>query len=84
MTDAQLKQQQIGIERARIEAQQQTEGAKLMAKTYADRDKTKAQHQSEGFRTMADVDKHRRQLELQRELAQNQAQQRSQPKKKGD
>jgi len=78
MTDAQLKQQQIGIERDRIEAQQQTEGAKLMAKTYADRDKTKAQHQSEGFRTMADVHKFEMQLKNQRE------QQKSQPKKKGD
>ena len=84
MTDAQLKQEQIQIERARIEAQQQTEGAKLMAKTYADRDKTQAQQQSEGFRVMSEVDKHRRQLDLQRELAQNQAQQKSQPKKKGD
>jgi hypothetical protein len=78
MTDAQLKQQQIGIERDRIEAQQQTEGAKLMAKTYSDRDKTKAQHQSEGFRTMADVHKFEMQLKNQRE------QQKSQPKKKGD
>jgi hypothetical protein len=80
MTDAQLKQEQIQIERERIEAQQETEGAKLMAKTYADRDKTQAQQQSEGFRIMSEVDKHRRQLEVQRELAQ----QRSQPKQKGD
>ena len=80
MTDAQLKQEQIQIERERIDAQQQTEGAKLMAKTYADRDKTQSQQQSEGFRIMSEVDKHRRQLEVQRELAQ----QRSQPKKKGD
>jgi hypothetical protein len=77
-TDAQLKQEQINVEKARIEAQQQTEGAKLMAKTYADRDKTQAQQQSEGFRVMADVDRHRRELEQRRE------QQRSQSKKKGD
>jgi hypothetical protein len=77
-TDAQLKQEQINVEKARIEAQQQSEGAKLMAKTYADRDKTQAQQQSEGFRVMADVDRHRRELEQRRE------QQRSQSKKKGD
>jgi hypothetical protein len=74
-TDAQLKQEQINVEKARIEAQQQSEGAKLMAKTYADRDKTQAQQQSEGFRVMSEV--HRAKMQLA-------AQQRSQPKKKGD
>jgi hypothetical protein len=74
-TDAQLKQEQINVEKARIEAQQQSEGAKLMAKTYADRDKTQAQQQSEGFRVMSEVHKTKMQLA---------AQQRSQPKKKGD
>lgn len=62
MSDAQLKQEQLGIEKSRIEAQQQTEGAKLMAKTFADRDKAVVQQQSEGFRTMADVHKHEMQL----------------------
>jgi hypothetical protein len=74
-TDAQLKQEQINVEKARIEAQQQSEGAKLMAKTYADRDKTQAQQQSEGFRVMSEV--HRAKMQLA-------AQQRSQSKKKGD
>jgi hypothetical protein len=46
-----------------------------MAKTYADRDKTQAQQQSEGFRVMSEVHKTKMQLA---------AQQRSQPKKKGD
>ena len=74
-TDAQLKQEQINVEKQRIEAQQQSEGAKLMARTYADRDKTAAQQQSEGFRIMSDV--HRTQMQIA-------AQQKSQPKKKGD
>jgi len=82
MTDAQLKQEQINVEKSRIEAQQQSEGAKLMAKTYADRDRTKAQQESEGFRIMADVDKHRRQLDTQREISQRQAQ--NKPPKKGE
>ena len=76
-TDAQLKQEQINVERSRIEAQQQAEGAKLMAKTVENQNRTVAQQQSEGFRTMADVHKHEMQLEQQR-------QQRNQPKKKGD
>ena len=70
--DAQLKQEQINVEKARIEAQQETEGAKLMAKTFADRDKAQAQQQSEGFRVMSEV--HRAEMQLA-------AQQRSQPKK---
>ena len=84
MTDAQLKQEQIQIERERIEAQQQTEGAKLMAKTYADRDKTASQQQSEGFRIMSDVHRAEMQIAAQRENAERQSQQKSQPKKKGD
>ena len=80
VTDAQLKQEQINVEKSRIEAQQEAEGAKLMAKTYAERDRARAQQESEGFRVMSEVDKHRRQLEVQLELAQ----QRSQPKQKGD
>jgi hypothetical protein len=80
MTDAQLKQEQINVEKSRIEAQQQTEGAKLMAKTYADRDKAQTQQQSEGFRVMSEVHRAEMQLAAQRENAQ----QRSQPKKKGD
>ena len=84
MSDAQLKQEQINIEKARIEAQQQTEGAKLMAKTYADRDRTKAQQESEGFRIMSDVHKSKMQIAAQREASERQSQQKSQPKKKGD
>ena len=80
MTDAQLKQEQINVEKQRIEAQQQSEGAKLMAKTFADRDKTQAQQQSEGFRVMSEVHRAEMQLAAQRDNAK----QKSQPKKKGD
>jgi len=84
ITDAQLKQEQINVEKSRIEAQQEVEGAKLMAKTYSDRDRTKAQQESEGFRIMSDVHRAEMQMAAQRENAERQSQQRSQPKQKGD
>ena len=84
VTDAQLKQEQINVEKSRIEAQQEVEGAKLMAKTYSDRDRTKAQQESEGFRIMSDVHRAEMQMAAQRENAERQSQQRSQPKQKGD
>jgi hypothetical protein len=77
MTDAQLKQEQINVEKERIDMQMQAEGAKLMAKTVADRNRIEATQQSEGFCIMADVDKHRQQLSVQRQ-AQNR------PPKKGE
>ncbi len=83
MTDAQLKQEQINVEKSRIEAQQETEGAKLMAKTFADRDKTVSQQESEGFRVMSEVHRAEMQAAVQRENSERQSQQRSQ-QKKGD
>jgi hypothetical protein len=65
-SDAQLKGAQIQVEKDRIEAQQETEGAKLMAKTMLDRDQTKARQESEGFRTMAETQRHQQQMEMQR------------------
>lgn len=82
MTDAQLKQEQINVEKLRIDTQMQAEGAKLMAKTVSERDRTKATQESEGFRIMSEVDKQRRQLEVQREIASRQAQ--NKPPKKGE
>jgi hypothetical protein len=82
MSDAQLKQEQIDVEKLRIDMQMQAEGAKLMAKTVSERDRTKATQESEGFRIMSEVDKQRRQLEVQRELANRQAQ--NKPPKKGE
>ena len=82
MSDAQLKQEQIDVEKLRIDMQMQAEGAKLMAKTMSERDRIEATQESEGFRIMAEVDKQRRQLEVQRELANRQAQ--NKPPKKGE
>jgi hypothetical protein len=65
-TDAQLKGDQIQIERDRIEAQQQSEGAKLMAKTVTDRNQIKSRQESEGFRTMAESQRHQQQMNMQR------------------
>jgi hypothetical protein len=79
MADIQLKQEQIDVERTRIEAQQETEGAKLMAKTFADRDRTNSQQESEGFRIMSEVQRAEMQIAAQRESAQQRSQQ-----KKGD
>jgi hypothetical protein len=53
-----------------------------MAKAVSERDRTKATQESEGFRIMSEVDKQRRQLEVQRELANRQAQ--NKPPKKGE
>jgi hypothetical protein len=82
MSDAQLKAEQINVEKERIDMQMQAEGAKLMAKAVSERDRTKATQESEGFRIMSEVDKQRRQLEVQRELANRQAQ--NKPPKKGE
>jgi hypothetical protein len=79
MAEVQLKQEQINVEKTRIEAQQETEGAKLMAKTFADRDRTNSQQESEGFRIMSEVQRAEMQIAAQRESAQQRSQQ-----KKGD
>ena len=64
-TDAQLKAAQIQVEKDRIEAQQQSEGAKLMAKTVTGRDQIKSRQESEGFRTMAETQRNQQQLAMQ-------------------
>jgi hypothetical protein len=69
--DAQLKGAQIQLEKDRIEAQQQTEGAKLMAKTVADRNQIKSRQESEGFRTMAETQRHQQQMDAQNRQQQN-------------
>ena len=65
-TDAQLKMEQIDVERSRIESQQQTEGARLMAQKVNNQNKIDSQQQSDGFRTMADMQRHQQQMEMQR------------------
>jgi hypothetical protein len=61
VSDAQLRQEQINVEKERIDMQMQAEGAKLMAKNMTDRSRIEATQQSEGFRIMADMDRQRQQ-----------------------
>jgi hypothetical protein len=65
-TDAQLKIEQIEVEKSRIESQQQTEGARLMAQKVNDQNKIDSQQQSDGFRIMAETQRHQQQIEMQR------------------
>ena len=73
-TDAQLRAAQIQIEKDRIEAQQQSEGAKLMAKTVTDRNQIKSRQESEGFRTMAETQRNKLQMDMQRNQQQKKPQ----------
>ena len=76
-SDAALKAAQLQIERDRIEAQQETEGAKLAIKVQSEAAQRKAQQEQQGFTTAADL--HRQKMQLSQ-----QAQQRAQtPTKKG-
>ena len=84
-SDAALKAAQLQIERDRIEAQQETEGAKLAIKVQSEDAQRKAQHEQSGFSTAADLHKHQMQLSHQQQISQYQAQQRDQrPTKKGE
>ena len=69
-------------EKANAEAQQEAEGAKLMAKVMGEDKQRRAQHESEGFRVAADVHKHKQQLEHQRQQAERQSQQKPKEKSK--
>ena len=87
-TDAQLKMEQINVEKTRIESQQQTEGARLMASKMNDQNKIDSQQQSEGFRIMADSHRNNQQLAHQRQQQEfqqrQQERQQQKPTKKGD
>ena len=74
-SDAALKAAQLQIERDRIEAQQETEGAKLAIKVQSEDAQRKAQHEQQGFTTAADL--HRQRMQLSQQKA-------SQPTKKGE
>ena len=71
-TDAQLKAQQIEVEKLRIAAQQENAGAQLAIKAASDRQRANEQQQSEGFRLGLDAIKHKTTLEHQREMAKRQ------------
>ena len=69
-SDAQLKAAQIQIEAKRQADQQQSEGAKLIAKVMTDDTKMRRSHESEGFRGALDMMKHQRQQQHQAQQAQ--------------
>jgi hypothetical protein len=83
-SDAALKAAQLQIERDRIEAQQETEGAKLAIKVKSEDAQRKAQHEQSGFSTAADLHKHQMQLSHQQQMSQYQAQQKAQKPTKKD
>jgi hypothetical protein len=85
-SDAALKAAQIQIERDRIEAQQETEGAKLAMRMRADKQQQDHTHEQAGFSSGMDMQKHQMMLENQLEVARMQAEARAkqQNRNKGD
>jgi hypothetical protein len=81
--DQQAKMAQIAIEKARMDANQQTEGAKLAMKMASEQEQRTHQQHSDGFRSGIDLHKHEQQLNHQQQMAQRQ-QQKQQPPKKGN
>jgi len=85
-TDAQLKAAQLAIEKARIEANQESEGFKAAVQMHNKQQERDHKHTSEGYRTMADMHKmdmqQRHQLQQQRMQAQRQAAQKPKEKTK--
>ena len=65
MEDMQAKMAQIQVEMKRIEANQETEGAKLAMQHANNEAQRQSQQESEGFRTGIDMTKHREQLDHQ-------------------
>jgi hypothetical protein len=85
MQDMQAKMAQIDVELKRIEAQQETEGAKLALQAQNNEKQREHQHTSEGFRAKVDMVKHNAQLAHQAEQARQQREtQAAQPAKKGE
>jgi hypothetical protein len=84
--DVMLKQAQLQVERDRIEAQQETEGAKMAIKMQADMQQQDKTQEQAGFSTGMEMQKHQMMLENQREIARLQAEVRAnqQNRKKGD
>jgi hypothetical protein len=76
-SDAALKAAQLQVERERIDAQFEAEGAKIAIKSRAERAQREAQQEQQGFTTAADLHKYQLQLS-------QQAQQRSQKPTKKD
>jgi hypothetical protein len=86
-SDAALKQQQLQIERERIDAQQEAEGMKIAMKARTEQQQREHAHEQAGFTAGVDMYKHREQLSLQERVSQMQATQKEkqqQKPKKGD
>ena len=92
-SDAMLKQQQLQVERERIEAQQESKGAELAIRAQSERNQREAQQEQQGFSSAADMHRHRTQLDHQAELErlrqaqaarQSQKQAKQPAKKKGE
>ena len=73
MSDAALKAQQLQIERERIAANQESEGAKLAAKIHGDREQRSHAHEEKGFSAGVDMHKHGLTLSHQQQIARYQA-----------
>jgi hypothetical protein len=72
MQDMQAKMAQIQVELKRIEANQETEGAKLALQAHTNQKQRDHQHTSEGFKAKVDMTKHESQLEHQAQMARQQ------------
>jgi len=64
-----LNQEQLQIDRERINAQQETEGARLAIKARADTDKNRRDSEIAGAKLAIDLGKHRESLANQRRQA---------------
>ena len=64
-TDAQLKEQQLQIEKERIQSQEQIEGVRIGLKAEQEKRNTDAKQQAEGIKIGADVSLKQQQMEMQ-------------------
>jgi hypothetical protein len=81
--DAQLKQEQIAVERERIQAQQQTAGAQAAMKAITDKEARESAQKVEGSKAGLEMIKLQQTLANQREIAQRQAERQKGQTKKG-
>jgi hypothetical protein len=81
--DAQLKQEQIAVERERIQAQQQTAGAQAAMKAITDKEARQSAQKVEGSKAGLEMIKLQQTLANQREIAQRQAERQKEQTKKG-
>ena len=70
VVDAQLKQEQIAVERERIRAQQQTAGAQAAVKAMTDKQAREDAQKVEGSKAGLELLKYQQTLAQQREIAQ--------------